>query len=77
MKAILLVIGFSLVGCGSESNGDMWSTLQPGAAYEVKAGGLINPEFLEFTPVGNPGYFCVIVTDTLEAMFCMPKAKRG
>ncbi len=64
-----------VAGCDGNPNTDTWPLIQPEKAYEIDAWGT-NPDLLEFTPKGNPDYFCVLAVsgmDELKTMFCMPK----
>lgn len=78
MKIVYLfsIISFLLlVGCDGTPNATTWPLMQPEHSYEIDAWGT-NPDLLEFTPKGNPDYFCVLAitgSDKLQTMFCMPK----
>ncbi len=73
---ISLSTGFLVAGClDGIPRTQNWPLQQPEASYEVDAWGT-NPDLLEFTPKGNPDYFCILAvsgSDELKSIFCMPK----
>lgn len=80
--ALLLAVTWSallVAGCDGAPEPTSWPLQQPEASYEVDAWGS-NPDLLEFTPKGNPDYFCILAVsggDELKSIFCMPKTKKA
>jgi hypothetical protein len=73
--AVVFTILLAVAACDGNPSAKSWPLEQPENAYEIDAWGT-NPDLLEFTPKGNPGYFCVLAVsgmDELKTMFCMPK----
>ena len=76
--SLLLLTSMFVAGCDAQTNSDSWPLYQPEQAYEIDAWGT-NPGILEFTPKGNPDYFCILAArggvNRLKSIFCMPKKK--
>jgi hypothetical protein len=75
---LLMITTLLITSCDGSPNPSSWGLEQPEEAYEIDAWGT-NPDMLEFTPKGNPDYFCVLAIsggDTLVGIFCMPKESK-
>lgn len=79
MKQLMVILAaVFFVGCQEMPNPTGFDLYPPDAKYEVDGWGS-NPDFYEFTPVGNPDYMCIwgiAGSDKYVQMECFPKAQK-
>lgn len=71
MKKYLL-IPFILMGCDGAVNTTPTGLFQPDHYYEIDGWGT-NPDVYEFTPKSNKNYTCLIIIESVNGVFCIPK----
>lgn len=74
----MLAICFSILLVAGCTDGpiDTSSTelQQPDHYYEIDGWGS-NPDIYEFTPRSNPNYTCIMMVESVNGVFCIPKPK--
>lgn len=68
----ILFVAILLTGCGADNQSPIYTTTNPDFIYYPIFNGKY--DVVEFTPIGNTNYFCVLVNDSVRAgVRCYPK----